>query len=158
MSSPTDLTIEASVMKGVQNALQRACLRSSLASSKLFLGKGLSTMFRWYGKSLYSFLDDSPSCLSFLYYERTAKSNRQVMQPNIRPNITCQPNLIRLQEDIMSDKVLGIDVHHHSKEEKQEDWWEFCPVCGCKLLNHKCRFVCSNPRCHFFMSCSEFDR
>ena len=34
-------------MKGVQNALQRARLRSSLASSKLFLGKGLSTMFRW---------------------------------------------------------------------------------------------------------------
>jgi ribosomal protein S27AE len=43
------------------------------------------------------------------------------------------------------------------KEEKQEGWWEFCPVCGSRLLNHKCRFVCSNPQCHFFMSCSEFD-
>jgi len=43
------------------------------------------------------------------------------------------------------------------EKEKQENWWEFCPVCGFKLLNHKCRFVCSNPRCHFFMSCSEFD-
>jgi len=42
-------------MKGVQNALQRARLRSSLASSKLFLGNGLSTMFRWYGISFYSF-------------------------------------------------------------------------------------------------------
>ena len=58
----------------------------------------------------------------------------------------------------MSDKGLGTVVHHYPKEEKQEDWWEFCPVCGCKLLNHKCRFVCSNPQCHFFMSCSEFDR
>jgi hypothetical protein len=48
-------------MKGVQNALQRPRLRSSLISSKLFLGKRLSTVFRWYGKLLYSFLDDSPS-------------------------------------------------------------------------------------------------
>jgi len=45
-----------------------------------------------------------------------------------------------------------------TKQEKQENWWEFCPVCGSKLLNHKCRFVCSNPQCQFFMSCSEFDR
>jgi hypothetical protein len=41
--------------------------------------------------------------------------------------------------------------------EAQENWWEFCPMCGSRLLNHKCRFVCSNPECHFFMSCSEFD-
>src|SRR5262245_46876858 len=92
--------------------------------------------------------------VSFLYYEHSAKSNRQVL----RPNITCQPNLIRLQDDIMSDEGLGTAFHHHSKEQEHEDWWEFFPVCGCKLLNHKCRFVCSNPRCHFFMSCSEFDR
>lgn len=45
MSSPTELTIEASVMKGVQNALQRARRRSSLSSSKLLFGKGLSTIF-----------------------------------------------------------------------------------------------------------------
>ncbi len=43
------------------------------------------------------------------------------------------------------------------KEETREDWWEVCPVCGWRLHNHKCRFVCSNPQCHFFMSCSEFD-
>src|SRR5262249_61015013 len=55
MRSPTELTMEASVIKGVQNALQRARLRSSLASSKLFLGNGLSTMFRWYGISFFSF-------------------------------------------------------------------------------------------------------
>src|SRR5262249_36857290 len=89
----------------------------------------------------------------FLYYEHRAKSNRQVL----RTNITCQPNLIRLQED-MSGKGLGTAVHHHPEEEEPENWWEFCPVCGCNLLNHKCRFVCSNPQCHFFMSCSEFDR
>jgi hypothetical protein len=45
-----------------------------------------------------------------------------------------------------------------SDKEKQENWWELCPVCGSKLLNQKCRFVCSDPRCQFFMSCSEFDK
>jgi hypothetical protein len=42
MRRPTELTIEASVMKGVQNAPQRARRRSSLSSSKLFFGNGLS--------------------------------------------------------------------------------------------------------------------
>ncbi len=60
-------------MKGVQNALQRARRRSSLASSKLFLGKGLSTMFRWYGKLLCSFLDVLGKCLSF-YIMSTVRS------------------------------------------------------------------------------------
>ena len=44
-----------------------------------------------------------------------------------------------------------------SERNKPENWWEFCPVCSSKLINQKCRFVCSNPRCQFFMSCSEFD-
>ena len=43
------------------------------------------------------------------------------------------------------------------KKAQRENWWEFCPICGFRLRNQKCRFVCSNPRCHFFMSCSEFD-
>jgi hypothetical protein len=38
-----------------------------------------------------------------------------------------------------------------------ENWWEFCPICGAKLYSQKCRFICSNPRCNYFMSCSEFD-
>ena len=40
---------------------------------------------------------------------------------------------------------------------EQEDWREFCPICGSKLVNQKCRFVCSNSQCHYFQSCSEFD-
>jgi hypothetical protein len=44
-----------------------------------------------------------------------------------------------------------------ARDGKEENWWECCPFCGSKLENHKCRFVCSNPRCNFFMSCSEFD-
>lgn len=42
-------------------------------------------------------------------------------------------------------------------DQKEDNWWEFCPVCSSRLVNHKCRFVCSNPLCRFFMSCSEFD-
>jgi hypothetical protein len=26
------------------------------------------------------------------------------------------------------------------------------------LQNQKCKYICPNPQCHFFMSCSEFDR
>jgi hypothetical protein len=44
-----------------------------------------------------------------------------------------------------------------NRQDQQDQWWEFCPVCGAKLVNQKCRFVCSNPKCHYFMSCSEFD-
>jgi hypothetical protein len=44
-----------------------------------------------------------------------------------------------------------------AQPEGTENWWEFCPVCSSKLHNQKCRFVCSNPYCNYFMSCSEFD-
>jgi hypothetical protein len=41
--------------------------------------------------------------------------------------------------------------------ESEENWWDYCPICNAKLLNQKCKYVCSNPQCNFFMSCSEFD-
>lgn len=41
--------------------------------------------------------------------------------------------------------------------EKKENWWEFCPICGSRLVNRKCRFVRVNSECHYFQSCSEFD-
>ncbi|MBI5397189.1 MAG: hypothetical protein HZA91_17975 [Verrucomicrobia bacterium] len=33
--------------------------------------------------------------------------------------------------------------------------WRYCPRCGHELENHKCKLTC--PRCHYFMSCSDFD-
>jgi len=33
--------------------------------------------------------------------------------------------------------------------------WRFCPQCGHELINEKCKLCC--PRCHYFMSCSDFD-
>jgi hypothetical protein len=45
----------------------------------------------------------------------------------------------------------------NARQEREENWREFCPVCGFKLVNQKCRFICSNPKCSYFQSCSEFD-
>ncbi|HEX9878862.1 MAG TPA: hypothetical protein VGB25_01560 [Candidatus Binatia bacterium] len=44
-----------------------------------------------------------------------------------------------------------------SAGEARDNWWDFCPLCGSKLTNHKCRLVCPDPRCGYFQSCSEFD-
>ncbi len=33
--------------------------------------------------------------------------------------------------------------------------WRWCPRCSHELHNEKCKFRC--PRCHYFMSCSDFD-
>jgi hypothetical protein len=58
----------------------------------------------------------------------------------------------------MGEAAMSATKQGTNPETLQEHWWEFCPICNAKLVNHKCRFVCSNPECHFFMSCSEFDR
>jgi exosome complex RNA-binding protein Csl4 len=33
--------------------------------------------------------------------------------------------------------------------------WRYCLQCGHELINEKCKLRC--PRCHYFMSCSDFD-
>ncbi|MFM8470625.1 MAG: hypothetical protein ACKODH_11760 [Limisphaerales bacterium] len=35
------------------------------------------------------------------------------------------------------------------------EYWKWCPRCGHELENQKCKF--RYPRCHYFMSCSDFD-
>ena len=44
-----------------------------------------------------------------------------------------------------------------SKKQANDNWWDYCPVCSSKLVNQKCKYICPNPKCNFFMSCSEFD-
>ena len=44
-----------------------------------------------------------------------------------------------------------------STHNANENWWDYCPVCSSKLINQKCKYICPNPKCNFFMSCSEFD-
>jgi hypothetical protein len=41
--------------------------------------------------------------------------------------------------------------------QKDDHWWDLCPICGSRLTNQKCRFVCSNATCGYFQSCNEFD-
>lgn len=40
-------------------------------------------------------------------------------------------------------------------EQVEGEPWRWCPRCGHELHNEKCKLRC--PRCHYFMSCSDFD-
>jgi hypothetical protein len=35
------------------------------------------------------------------------------------------------------------------------EYWRWCPRCSTELINQKCKLRC--PKCHYFMSCSDFD-
>jgi Druantia protein DruA len=39
--------------------------------------------------------------------------------------------------------------------EAEGEYWRWCPRCGHELHNEKCKLRC--PRCHCFLSCSDFD-
>jgi hypothetical protein len=42
-----------------------------------------------------------------------------------------------------------------SPSENIGEHWRFCLRCGHELINEKCKLRC--PKCHYFMSCSDFD-
>jgi len=42
-----------------------------------------------------------------------------------------------------------------SPETVTGEYWRWCPRCGHELHNEKCKLRC--PRCHYFMSCSDYD-
>lgn len=39
--------------------------------------------------------------------------------------------------------------------ESSSEHWRYCLRCGHELINEKCKLRC--PKCHYFMSCSDFD-
>jgi hypothetical protein len=45
----------------------------------------------------------------------------------------------------LTEKVQNVSGEH----------WRFCLQCRHELINEKCKLRC--PRCHYFMSCSDFD-
>jgi Zn finger protein HypA/HybF involved in hydrogenase expression len=47
------------------------------------------------------------------------------------------------------------DIRVGSPENISGEHWRWCPQCGHELINEKCKLRC--PRCHYFMSCSDFD-
>ena len=41
-----------------------------------------------------------------------------------------------------------------SREERHPE--RVCPTCGATLLERKCRLLCPDPACGYYMSCSDF--
>jgi hypothetical protein len=41
-----------------------------------------------------------------------------------------------------------------SPAEASGEYWRWCPCCGHELQCEHCKLIC--PRCHYFMSCSDF--
>jgi len=48
-----------------------------------------------------------------------------------------------------------MDANPVPSKDSSGEHWRFCPQCGHELINEKCKLRC--PRCHYFMSCSDFD-
>lgn len=49
----------------------------------------------------------------------------------------------------------GVTETQCNNGNKNGPWWDYCPNCSAPLVNRKCKYVCT--RCHYHMSCSDFD-
>ena len=49
----------------------------------------------------------------------------------------------------------GEENHACPPTDNSGEHWRYCLRCGQELINEKCKLRC--PRCHYFMSCSDFD-
>lgn len=72
---------------------------------------------------------------------------RSTMNPSLRPDLP-EPSLPFPEQTLE-------DCNNGTKESKEENHWDFCPNCSARLVNRGCKYRC--PRCHYFMSCSDFD-
>jgi NADH pyrophosphatase NudC (nudix superfamily) len=64
--------------------------------------------------------------------------------------MTPQPN-----PDVPNQKAADAVACSIAKQAVEGEYWRWCPRCGHELHNEKCKLRC--PRCHYFMSCSDFD-
>ncbi len=47
------------------------------------------------------------------------------------------------------------EAHRTAEDATPGNYWDFCPNCGARLYNAGCKYRC--PRCHYFLSCSDYD-
>jgi hypothetical protein len=57
--------------------------------------------------------------------------------------------------ETVSDTKSDATSRSLTDEQSAGEYWRWCPRCGHELHNEKCKLRC--PRCHYFMSCSDFD-
>jgi hypothetical protein len=70
------------------------------------------------------------------------------------PNRNHKRRIVKSPPESISSDNLRQDACPASSAHPGEHW-RFCPQCGHELINEKCKLRC--PRCHYFMSCSDFD-
>jgi Zn finger protein HypA/HybF involved in hydrogenase expression len=57
--------------------------------------------------------------------------------------------------DVREPSPTSMNEARECSVEASAEPWRWCPRCSHELENHKCKLRC--PRCHYFMSCSDFD-
>jgi hypothetical protein len=84
--------------------------------------------------------------LGYKIFHPTTQSSRQKSESRSNPSPAA--------EDLSMSRA---DSPSTPPTDLEENWWDYCPICNARLINQKCKYVCSDPTCNFFMSCSEFD-
>jgi hypothetical protein len=75
-------------------------------------------------------------------------------QKGFREKLLCLPCETKLSRwEAYAKKVIFEDETHLVG--RQGQFIRLCLQCGHELINEKCKLRC--PRCHYFMSCSDFD-
>ena len=63
----------------------------------------------------------------------------------LQPNSDLQAKKTKIETSTCAASTDNVSGEH----------WRYCLQCGHELINEKCKLRC--PRCHYFMSCSDFD-